>query len=945
MATPKTRTAYFWRVSVLFFMSGGIGLAYQVVWFKHYSHAWGNSTLAMAAVVTSFLAGLGIGAPLLGRWADRIQSPLLWYGVCEVVIAALAFVVPLEIHWLANSFARFSSGFYSNPALGSMAKFALTFIVLGPPCILMGGTLPLIVKHFTPPGSTLQKSTGWLYALNTLGAAVGCWAAGFHLLPWLGLDGLNLSLVALGALVGVGAIIVGRMADAAPVFPLTTVSALRLRPAPALPVLYVVAAATGCASLVLEVVWTRQLALILGGSTYAFTAMLTVFLLGIGLGSLVFHWWIARSARDVEWALAVITTLIVTTAAGKLLIPLTTETVGMVLPLRTSLLTNGGVCLAASAVLELLPTFCMGILFPLLISLTRQQSETAGTAVGNVYALNILGSILGAACTALVLIPLLGTAMTVAVALGIYTGALVLLFPPPRHRGTATALFVLCILASGGTILSGQRHDPLVTNVGLYLYGYEPPEYPKIEFFQEGHACNVLVTSQGGHVALRVNGKVDASNSGDMSMQLGLAYFPLLVRPQAKNTVVIGYGSGTTTGAALLFPYTEVTCCEIEPAVLAADTAFHSVNHNPQASPRFRAVLDDGRNFLQSTDQSFDVILSEPSNPWLAGVASLYTKEFYTAVKKRLNPGGILAQWIQTYHFPPEDYALVTRTLLDVLPYGRLVRVSESDTILMASNEPLVWNKETLDISQAIVDQTEAIYLDFEEYFGTTDVRELLLGHVLVDTEGLNSIAANGKGLNTDLNLRVEFTAPLRLFDGTDVQDRITPFLYAATEPSWLRQSYEQLGANKQHVSVFHDLATRYQQVGLASRALEVIELGLEFDPNHARLLADRLILTADEKGVELAEEVNALLALSLSEANRVGIALHQEGKHERAAVIFQIVAARVPNSASIWTNVAINYDAMQMQEEAQKARGKAIALDPLTNFAQQVRELGKLDE
>ena len=191
-ASPAGSPDGFWRVSVLFFISGTVGLAYQVVWFKHYSHAWGNSTLAMAAVVASFLAGLGIGAPLLGRWADRARAPLVWYGVCEAAIAGLALVVPLEIHALADLFARFSSGLHTSPILGSLLKFGLTFLVLGPPCILMGGTLPLMVKHFTPPGSTLQKSAGWLYALNTLGAAVGCWAAGFHLLPRLGLDGLNL---------------------------------------------------------------------------------------------------------------------------------------------------------------------------------------------------------------------------------------------------------------------------------------------------------------------------------------------------------------------------------------------------------------------------------------------------------------------------------------------------------------------------------------------------------------------------------------------------------------------------------------------------------------------------------------------------------------------------------------------------------------------------------
>ena len=428
----RYRPAFFRLVSILFFLSGAAGLAYQIIWFKRFSHLWGNSTLAMAAVVASFLAGLGLGAYLLGMLADRVRAPLWWYGVLEAGVGILALLVPFEIG-LLTPFYESLYQYLGGPLSLSAAKLVLTFLLLGPPCVLMGGTLPLMLRYFTPPGVALREFSGWLYGSNTLGAATGCYLTGFHLLPLLGLHQLNISLVVLNLAIGATAVAAARRPGRSD-RPAAHTSSNQIVPAEEpdsveLPALYLVTAMTGCAALILEVVWTRQLALILGGSVYAFTAMLFPVLVGIGLGSLVFHWALAPLRRLERFAPLVILGLILSAAMGKWMISPLTAAVGLLKPLRALEAYNGLICVGASGVLEFLPSVGMGILFPLFVHLTRKRARDAGRAIGVIYGLNITGSILGSAGASLLLIPRLGLSLSVVVGLLLYSGALVLLFP------------------------------------------------------------------------------------------------------------------------------------------------------------------------------------------------------------------------------------------------------------------------------------------------------------------------------------------------------------------------------------------------------------------------------------------------------------------------------------------------------------------------------------
>ena len=527
----RYRPASFRPVSILFFLSGFAGLGYQIIWFKRFSHLWGNSTLAMAAVVASFLAGLGLGAYLLGRLADRVRAPLWWYAILEAGVGILALLLPLEIRFLTPFYGHLYPYFEGQALILSAAKLALTFLLLGPPCLLMGGTLPLMLRYFTPPGVALKEFSGWLYGLNTLGAATGCYLTGFHLLPALGLYRLNNLLVILNLAIAGGAIALLRRRLSGPASSdVRTATAEVTEPGKDLITsLYLVTAMTGCAALILEVVWTRQLTLILGGSVYAFTAMLFSVLVGIGLGSLVFHWALVGIQRLERIVPLVILGLVFSVLLGKWMISPLTVAVGLLKPMRAFEVYNGLICVGVSGILELLPSVGMGILFPLFVHLTRKRGHYAGQAIGVIYGLNVVGSIVGSAGASLLLIPRLGLSLSVVVALLLYSGALMLLFPSGRGWRRSLALSACCLLIFSACLFSAVDVDPRVTDIGMYLYGYYSEQERaglEILYFQEGAAANVLVTRRPEAVSLRINGKVDASNTWDMTTQLAMAYIP-----------------------------------------------------------------------------------------------------------------------------------------------------------------------------------------------------------------------------------------------------------------------------------------------------------------------------------------------------------------------------------------------------------------------------------
>jgi spermidine synthase/tetratricopeptide (TPR) repeat protein len=703
--------------------------------------------------------------------------------------------------------------------------------------------------------------------------------------------------------------------------------------------LYLAAALSGWAALILEMTWSRQLALVLGGSSYSYTATLFVVLLGIATGSLVFHLWLRRWASSPWMPIGVVGLLLFGTLAGIRLLPWVSIQVAPVEVrlARGELLGNGLICVGASCLVELLPAVGMGILFPLFVHLTRATAARVGTAVGNIYACNTAGSILGATFTAVLLFPRLGTAGAAALAAAMYVVTLLAMLPwegwASRIRRAASAA-----VGAAAVALVAIPTDPHRTNMGFGIYGNDPLwEVAEVLFFEEGASSNVLVAKlPPDMISLRVNGKVDASNGGDMATQIGLAYIPRIFKPDAKEVLVIGFGSGCTPGHSLQFPDTRVTCCELEPAVYSAAHHFDLVNRRPHEQTRawlearnaelpsaerlseeeidrqarFAIVFGDGRTTIQASDKKYDLIISEPSNPWVAGCSNLFTREFFHAARERLSEDGVLAQWIQTYNFTLEDYLLIVRTMRSEFPYYGVMTLSGgSDTLLLASSKPLLPEPDKLAAMQSVVDRTPLVKADLEAWFGQADLRWLLLRHYLAGKDQLDRVLAGvpSTTINTDVNLRLEFDAPLQLFKSPDPKRQAMTVLPKALEKdksAWASSLAQRMGIAGGTPEFFvalgdqtltqaakYEIATLQRGPVYASHvqnALPWYAIALELQPDNAaaRRGQQRAQLMLDEKS-DRPEILQKLVALDPSDAEaRAQLASWHLGKKEHARAV-----------------------------------------------------------
>jgi len=928
--------------SALFALSGFTGLCYETVWFKRLGHVWGSSSLAMASVIAAFLLGLGLGARLFGAYADRSRRPLLVYGVLEVAIGLYALVLPPLIQWASAFAAPLSSALDDQPLLLALARVALTFALIGPPCMLMGATLPVLTRQLAGLGVGVGKSAAWLYAFNTLGAALGAYAAGFHLLSSLGLAGTNGLAAGLNLAVGLAAIGVARRAE----FELAETPPSVADPSPELaPLARVLAAAalTGFASISLQMLWARELALLVGPTTYAFSSCLAVFILGVGLGSLLFRVRLEQRAA-LESTLCAASVLVVLPALlGWSLRPQIAELLGYLREVRVSPLGNAALCGLTSAVLEFLPTLGMGMLFPALVELTRAGADRAGSAVGRVYAWNTLGSVGGAALTSLTLVPLLGSFWSLRAALAVYALAPIALF---GARGGALLTSVVCSVA---LLAQWRASDPLDTNLGAYLYGVPATRATRADFkplyFAEGPSCNVLVL-EGSPMAtpylpepptrlinLRVHGKIDASSANDMTMQLGMAYLPRFLHPSAKKVVVIGMGSGATLGAAAVFDGTQATCCEIEPAIVEAARFFEDFNHGVLERDNVSVVLDDGRSHVQGSAGGWDLILSQPTNPWIAGVANLFTEEFYATARAKLSRGGLFAQWIQAYAFTPSDFALVLRTLTRVFPRCVLLRVSEYDFLVVAGERSVSPDAAAIEAAQALVDSTPEARADLKRYFATEDVRSMLFTHLLLDEGGVQRFlaAVGGDELNTDANMRLEFDAPLRLFHALgDPAAETNRLLYASVNPVWQQSLFTAWRCSAEHLDALKQLKSRFLSHGATAAGGALVELGLALDPGEPELLADFLLFGSNIPPDEFEESLGQLITLSTAESHRLGQSLLQLRQFNAAKLVYTRLSARYPESASALLALGAAWQGLGREAESQAAQAKARELDPL---------------
>ncbi len=709
-AHPQTRPTLLYAC---FFASGAAGLTLEIVWSKYLSYLLGNSIYGVSTVVAAFLGGLGIGAVIGGRWASRTDRPLMLYAGLELLVGAMGLLSPLAYQAARPLFASLYGAMGGNGVAFLLARFLILFAALLIPTIAMGATLPILVAAFTRRETDFDSSVSRLYAINTAGAVAGVVVAGFSLIPSLGL--WRTAATAAATDFGV----------ALAVFTFQRRTAPRDRPAaPGGASLLTSAgpganrfthlvvplfAVSGFCAILYEVAWTRILSVPFGGMVYSFSAILAVYLLGIAAGAAIAAL-LLRATGSPVFLFGVFQLLLAGAVASgshvfhslpHMQAALIAQTHGSAFRLF------GGEALA-TATIVLLPTLFLGALFPLAAAIYQRGRGDAGASVGTVYAANTVGSIAGSLLTGFVLIPAIGSlkAILYAALANAAIGCLALLF----GEGSAGRRAAAALAGAAATVAVALYATPqweaermslgFVRLLRSYEYGGEGLTHRMIEkigrsaqlerllFYREGRVATVTVVETNDRRALLINGKTDATTGTgeDMAQQVMVGQVPLLFVPQAKDVCVVGYGSGVTTNAVLTHPIQEALTIELEGAVIEAAPLFESAAHRPLSDPRSRLVVEDAGIYLRSTNEGFDVIISEPSNPWIAGVGNLFTKEFYEEARRRLRPGGVFCQWIQTYSASPTTLSTVFRTVATTFPKGQLFYVASSgDLIILAS--------------------------------------------------------------------------------------------------------------------------------------------------------------------------------------------------------------------------------------------------------------------
>ena len=783
--TGRARHALF---GLIFILSGAAGLVYELVWVRQLYQVFGSTIHSVTTVVAAYMGGLGLGAWVLGRRVDRHARPAALYGMLEIAIGVFGLLSP----WITAGIGAVYLGVARALAPGLWAataiKFVFAFAVLLVPTFLMGGTLPVLTRAFARDRSeNLRGELALFYGLNTVGGVAGCLVAGYLLMEFVG---LRTSLLATGGVnlaLGAAALVLAGRPEEEPV-PAAGAAAgepvFTPDPGPATRRLAIwLIGLTAFASLLYEIAWTRALILVIGSSTYAFTTILACFLLGIGLGSLIAVGR-GRPPRDLLLRAAVIQGAIAVLAS--LLFPFFRALpVYVVATLQIQFVSVGELLAlhaAAVALVVIPPAVGMGLSFPLLAELASERAGATGREVGRAYFANTLGSIAGAVVTGFVLVHLVGSERTLVLGVLINVGAAAALAAwAYRQRGAGgtpvaaervpVVLGLLALLIALATpSWSGRLLDraPAVygrtrlsrDDLGRYLRGYGSEQLR----FVEGWNAAVSVWRDGNQTWLKVNGKVDASSVADMDTQVSMGLVPALGHARPRRVFVVGFGSGATIRTIADVPgVARIDVAEIERAVLRASADFRDVNGEVLADPRVHVIEDDARSALMLADSAYDLIVSEPSNPWIAGVASLFTRDYFRVVARRLAPDGVFCQWLQMYRVTPGVVAVVVANLRAVFPHVEIWFANSSDLVVLASRQQIRWNGTRVAAALQPGTRTGAA---LGMWLQITEPAQLL-GHFLLGDRGTAALAAGAPFRHTDDHPALEFQAARSLLAGS----------------------------------------------------------------------------------------------------------------------------------------------------------------------------------
>ncbi|MSU63177.1 MAG: hypothetical protein EXS31_12415 [Pedosphaera sp.] len=697
----------FGLVILCFLISGMAGLIYQLAWMRYLALFLGHTSYAVVAVLIAFMGGLAIGNAVSGIWADKMARPLAFYGWLELGIGVYALVFPSYYEFCHASYVSFASRWEPVGATALLLKFVFSLAAILFPAMLMGATLPVLTRFVTRSLAELREKVAALYFINSAGAVVGCIVADFWWIPAVGLEltvfgagGLNLlaGLLALAISVRTGE----RNADE-PRKPVRSEPNEVFEPAE-LRWAMIGIGASGFVAMLYEVAWTRLLALALGSSTHAFSLMLITFIAGIAAGAWVIYRWrgLRRTFQAFAWAEIALAVTVLGSMFFYELLPFWFSKLASLLnrkseayPLYQSL--QALICF----LVMFIPTLCLGLTLPLISRVATTELSRTGRSVGRVFAVNTLGTVLGTGVTGLWLMPHLGLARTFAV--GVVLNAVIGIgalmrgrIPVKTWAGMAAGGMLVVWLA--GVLFNqawnGSFSLGIWRRAEMNMSRAEFKQMARIQplkFARDGAGSSVVVfDDEKDNLALKVNGKTEAGTDLDLSTQLLIGHIPMLLRPQSTNALVVGLGSGMTAGAVVTHPSIQrLDVVEISPDVIEAARYFGKHHNNVHDNPKVRIVVDDAKSFLRTTTNLYDVVISEPSNPWMAGVAGVFTQEYYQNCRDRMRTNGLMLQWVQVYETNDETLRLVLRTFTSVFPFVSVWRPAISDLALVGSMQPI----------------------------------------------------------------------------------------------------------------------------------------------------------------------------------------------------------------------------------------------------------------
>ena len=771
----------------IFTVSGACALIYQLAWVRIFTLEFGSTTLAVATVVATFMGGLAAGALWGGKLGIRSPLALRTYGWLELGLSAYVLASPWTFPSILSMLGTAVADAHEGFALLTGLRFLAAVLLILPPTILMGATLPVLTSwlHRLSGSGTYRATT--LYSWNTLGAMSGVMAGGFWLMPGFGLQSTLWIAGSVNLLIAV--ICLAMSLSYAPCVAVSSQDPHRGRTLseglaiPSLIGLGVALAAMG--TMASQVIWTRVATLVLGASVHAFTVVLAVFLGGLGAGALAVSWWLRHRARHAR---ATLLTLLFAAAAAML-------ATGYLFPLLPvwAISLHHGLNLSAdgaaiiylqlliAAVLLVPPTLLFGGIFPAALRAFGDNSRTVSRDVGTLYAWNVVGSIAGVLLAGFLLLPLFGASVSLFFAAATLLLAAVSI---QTTRGAVPGLKAGSVAAMAGAVfwVATPPWDRQLMSSGPHSYAstysvHNSPERlagflagrEELLYYADGLTATITVTRElrdTGHESLLIytDGKIDGSSHTDMPTQRLAAHLPMLLHNDPRRVAVIGMGTGSTAGSAALHPGTHVRVVEIEARMVEGARLFREHNHRVHDLDNVDIVVSDGRLHLLHQRGAYDVIISVPSNPWLAGSANLFTRDFFARAAGALDDGGLFAQWVHLYGMSTENLRMVMRGFLEAFPETLLATtIRDADILLIGSKQPI-----EIDIDDMGNRMTEAVIATdlADARVGVESVHDLL-ARIRVLPESLREFSGVGGKFHSDDHPLLTYRAPFDLHRNT----------------------------------------------------------------------------------------------------------------------------------------------------------------------------------